>query len=704
MPAVIDEHTQFIDPATSKPIVAGKLYIGTQGLDPKTNLITIFSDRGLTSALANPQTLDSSGRTTAKIWLEGSYSFQVDDAADVQKYQSLDAGGISSGGTAETMADLLSTATAFDNVSLLGFHSSGDGGGGQFYYDSTQDRANHNGGTIIDPTNTADLATWNAAAKAAWFTAGSGTGCWMRLTPGYVRPEMFGADLVNDTDSIINAIALSSSAKIPIDGANITYLVFGNVSLLADTHLRNIKFQQQTPDAAGDVRTLTSSSVNNITLENVTVDRNGDGTNGQPALDYGIYIDGGSGHYLVDVEVFGDDIGGGLYLDGCTDFIVNSPYVHDINYSFGSDPGQDQINALRFNDCSDFLCVGARVNTIGGNFGAGPTTQYSRGITVGGCSRFSITGYKVYDVGQGVDLTGSVGNKNFSISDGYAYQCYTHGLKIANGNAEGVITNCLSERCDRIGFVVSGPGEAGTPNPENITFVNCKAKDIGYAGNNTNETGFRVEQGSFLLTYPRGIKFIGCEAIDEQVTPTMLYGFQNDIAATGADHDYNEAINCRVRGAVTQAFSGFNAPSVFSTNTAAFTHNSTGNWLAMTWDEDQFDNGEMHDTASNTELFTARRAGTYQVNCTIAWTANASGERRVRLLKNGLSIARQIEDHKPNAGASTQVFNNISAIVELDEDDTLEVEVYQNSGGNLDVTNTRSFIQIYEAFSYNTDN
>jgi hypothetical protein len=568
-----------------------------------------------------------------------------------------------------------------------------------------------NTGTITIGTTSITFES-RGASDSVFVTYDPGaTGSTSRTVEARLREEFtlkdFGATgdgVIDDLSKITAAIAYAAPLGIPLEGGGFTYAVDGNLSLLAGTHIRNAKFKQLSPDGAGNVRTLTSTTVNNITLENVSVDRNGDGTNGQPALDYGIYIDGGSGHYLDNVEVFGDDIGGGLYLDGCNNFIVRSPYVHDIDYSLGADPSAEQINALRFNDCTDFQVIGVRVHTIGGNFGSGATTKYTRGMVIGGCNRWSISGYKIYDVGQGLDVTGSVGNKNFTISDGYAYQCYSHGLKLANGNAEGAITNCISERCDRIGFAVVGPSEAGTPNPENIVFVNCIAKDIGYVGNQTNESGFRVEQGSFLTTYPRGIKFIGCEAIDEQGTPTMLYGFLNDIAVTGADHDYNEAIHCRVRGAVTQSFSGFNAPSVHSTNSAAFTHNSTGNWLAITWDEDQFDRGEMHDTGSNTELFVARRPGTYQVNAAVAWTANVTGERRIRLLKNGLNIQRQIEDHKPSAGASTLTINHLAAIVEMDTGDTLEVEGWQNSGGNLDVTNTRSYMQVYEAFGYNTSN
>jgi len=101
-------------------------------------------------------------------------------------------------GENDTIVELipgLLTAT-IDNalVTVLGFHTAGDSGGGDFFYDPLQDRANHNGVTIVDPTNTADLVTWDAAAQITWFTAGTGLGCWIRLLEDeWITPEMAGA-------------------------------------------------------------------------------------------------------------------------------------------------------------------------------------------------------------------------------------------------------------------------------------------------------------------------------------------------------------------------------------------------------------------------------------------------------------------------------------------------------------------------------
>ena len=91
MSSVIDEHTTYHD-SSGTPLSGGELFIGTVDLDPVANPKSIFSDRELTAALANPQSLDSLGRTTNKIWLSGKYSVQVNNSAAVQSYLELDNG------------------------------------------------------------------------------------------------------------------------------------------------------------------------------------------------------------------------------------------------------------------------------------------------------------------------------------------------------------------------------------------------------------------------------------------------------------------------------------------------------------------------------------------------------------------------------------------------------------------------------------
>ena len=80
MTAILDEHKNWQDDG-GKPIVNGKVYFGERNKDAKLNPITIFSDAGLETPTANPQTTDSLGQTDDKIYVTDFYSILVEDSA-----------------------------------------------------------------------------------------------------------------------------------------------------------------------------------------------------------------------------------------------------------------------------------------------------------------------------------------------------------------------------------------------------------------------------------------------------------------------------------------------------------------------------------------------------------------------------------------------------------------------------------------------
>ncbi len=123
-----------------------------------------------------------------------------------------------------TMADLVEK-TKFKKgfgceVELLGYHSIGDGGGGLFYWDFNENKANHDGGTIIDPDKTFPTNWDSNSQQIIWYSPGVGTGCWKRIIPGYIiNVRWFGAK----ADAITNAAKAIQKA---VDFAGSFYQVY----------------------------------------------------------------------------------------------------------------------------------------------------------------------------------------------------------------------------------------------------------------------------------------------------------------------------------------------------------------------------------------------------------------------------------------------------------------------------------------------
>jgi len=105
---------------------------------------------------------------------------------------------------ATTMVELLSAPTTVSAVTLLGYHTANDGGGGVFVWDATKNKNLHNGGTIIDPDKVFPSDWDDEGLKTTWFAGGTGVGCWVRLEGEGVSVKYFGAkgdDIADDTMS-----------------------------------------------------------------------------------------------------------------------------------------------------------------------------------------------------------------------------------------------------------------------------------------------------------------------------------------------------------------------------------------------------------------------------------------------------------------------------------------------------------------------
>lgn len=508
----------------------------------------------------------------------------------------------------------------------------------------------------------------------------------------YIDPSLYGAvgdGATDDKAAILLAITAAVAAGKPVLGMGRTYGIAGNVTLVTGAWLQYIAFKQLTP-AAGTVRTLTSAGGSSIRLVHVTVNRNGTGAAGVHQSDAGVYVSGGSNHYFENVEVYGDDIGTGFTLENATDCEVIGVWAHDIKYLLGVDPGNDRVQGIHISGCSRVRLRNCRTNDIGGDFGGGYTLRYSRGYCYSGNTDIQVLGCRTRSVDQGNDATGSVGNTRLLFADCFATDCLTYGFKFANTVRDSQIDNCIAERCNLSGFIISGSSAAGMTavTTQDIQVTNCVAYDTGYVGLPGvavpgTKVGFRVSNGGFDVDETRGIRFVACKAYDRQAVKTMALGWLNDVPAN-ADGRYNEAINCVSIGAIVGAFGDMNSARCEVSRVAVQSIPDNA-WTAVNWTA-EVDLGAMHSTSSNTDQVLARRAGVYSSRWGAAFAANVTGQRGMRISRNGTVIPGTTV--LAGAAAAGETALQTAWTSTLDPSDILRVEVFQNSGGALNLQTT----------------
>jgi len=113
-----------------------------------------------------------------------------------------------------------------------------------------------------------------------------------------------------------------------------------------------------------------------------------------------------------------------------------------------------------------------------------------------------------------------------------------------------------------------------------------------------------------------------------------------------------------------------------------FTHNSSGSWLFPTFDEEIYDPLNMHSMSVNTERITVPVDGLYIVTFNGVFALNTTGTRSLCILKNAASYQAVLSSPAANL---LQGFS-ISTLAWCVATDYLRGGIYQNSGGNLNIT------------------
>ncbi len=132
-------------------------------------------------------------------------------------------------------------------------------------------------------------------------------------------------------------------------------------------------------------------------------------------------------------------------------------------------------------------------------------------------------------------------------------------------------------------------------------------------------------------------------------------------------------------------------PNVRASLAGAFTHDDTGNWKAVLYSAENFDAFDLHNVSSNTSRLTLSPPGRWIVGGGCAFAANATGQRGLRVSKNGTVVPGG--QFLVDAAAAGTTNLGVANIVNIVAGDYIELETFQNSGGNLDHTANRFWAQ-----------
>lgn len=162
---------------------------------------------------------------------------------------------------------------------------------------------------------------------------------------------------------------------------------------------------------------------------------------------------------------------------------------------------------------------------------------------------------------------------------------------------------------------------------------------------------------------------------------TALNDLQGTVDSQGADIATLSADVETLEEDVTALTTGYRVKTqLIGTVTATTGTNTNCTFTNTLWDSHSFFNG------SDTFTCPAGGGGLYQVFCNLAFASNSTGSRAINILHNGTRVATVYTN--THNGAVWRGF--CAAELLLVPTDTVQLQGFQNSGGNLNITGNAS--------------
>lgn len=122
-------------------------------------------------------------------------------------------------------------------------------------------------------------------------------------------------------------------------------------------------------------------------------------------------------------------------------------------------------------------------------------------------------------------------------------------------------------------------------------------------------------------------------------------------------------------------------------------------WTEITFDQENFDVGGLHDILTNNERITIQKDGDYRIIYQIRSDTKDKSRIETRVYKNGSSVVEGTCNVSVGSkDASEACLNLISPLISFIVDDYLTLQVFQDSGGNQDVKASNTFFGIQRLF------
>jgi hypothetical protein len=396
-----------------------------------------------------------------------------------------------------------------------------------------------------------------AAGALALKSAGSSIG------QAEVRPSDHGAignGIADDLQALNKTFDQAMRLGIPIDGGDRIFAIRGRLQI-SRAHrpwIRSLRLKQL--DSANGLSTLHLENCTGIQIDRLEIDVGSARRVGDMNSTFGLWVKGGSGHMIRNVDVFGHGKNSLIAIWATSNSSYEKLVARDATFDdpMASDDVMQGIWLYGNSDCVVQSPVASNLTGNASYVGRRFANLRTRGIALNANTRVSIIEPQVRNVDQGIDLTGSDGNRGCVIQGGRSSDCGSVGVKFANSAVECRVSNHVAERCGMYGFMASGPAEAALPlKTQDCAFVDCTSIDTGY--NHISfpaPSGFIIRRGDYDLDFPKRIRFVGCRAIDRQVARTMDYGFYSEVAKPPAARDANILLNCLSQGYVKAARAG----------------------------------------------------------------------------------------------------------------------------------------------------